>query len=199
MFLNRADKKLATWSWMFHAVGATVTLTLVFATVILVIRPMENRVVELREKATELSAALSVEEAARTEHQLLTSRRIVADGKIEQLLNRIPNVPRESDFLGQITTLAAEVGLSIVDYRPGSAAEKKGYKQMTLTLSSDGSYESVCRFLNRIHQLPRLSRILSLDISPLGESGTYKMMMTLTIFFAPDSKLAVARLEPENV
>ncbi|MEQ9406121.1 MAG: type 4a pilus biogenesis protein PilO [Fuerstiella sp.] len=195
MFLNQAERKLATWSWMFHACGAVITVAVLCTTVLLLLRPMENRVVQLRHRATELSAALAKEDAVKAEHQQLTARRLEADDKIEKLLDRIPNVPRESDFLGQITTLAAEVGLSIIDYRPGTATEGKGYQQMTLTLSSDGSYESVCRFLNRIDQLPRLTRVLTLDITPLADDTGCKMLMTLTIYFAPDSKLPLADLD----
>ncbi len=199
MLGNRTEKSLATWSRMFHAIGATVTVVLVSATVLFVIRPMEDRVVQLQHRAEELSEALSIADEVKSEHELLTSQRLAADDKVEKLLDRIPNVPRESEFLGQITTLAREVGLSIVDYRPGSASERKDYKQMTLTLSSDGSYVSICSFLSRIHQLPRLSRVLNLDIEPTGNGDVYKMMMTLTIFFAPDSKLAAAHSEEDHV
>ncbi len=199
MLLNRTEKQLATWSWLLHGIGAVVTAALVSGIVFLFIRPMDDREAELTKKAEELTAALDFENAVQSEHELLTAKILEADDMIDKLLDRLPNVPRESDFLGQITTLAREVGLSIVEYRPGNVSKKKGYKQMTLALSSDGTYVSVCSFLHRIHQLPRLSRVLALDVAPLGEGDAYKMMMTLTIFFAPDSELSVAGTEDDHV
>lgn len=199
MLLSRSERKLATWSWLFHAIGAAVTGVLLLGTVFLVIQPMDRRESDLKHQAAELTATLAAEDAVTAEHESLVAELLAADDMVEKLLNRIPAVPRESDFLGQITTLADEVGLSIVDYRPGSATEKKGYKQMTLTLSSDGSYESVCNFLHQIHQLPRLSRVLALDIAPVADGDVYKMMMTLTIFFAPDSHLSAERPEHDHV
>lgn len=184
---------------MFHAAGGAVTAGLIAVTVFLVIRPLELREQELSRKAVRLTAALAVEEDVHTQHRFLVQQQVEADDKIEQILDRIPNVPRESDFLGQITTLAADVGLSIVDYHPGGTSAQDGYKKMTLTLSSDGSYESVCGFLYRIHQLPRLSRVLSLDIAPVQGKDTYRMKMTLNIFFAPESNLSVAGLERDHV
>ena len=193
------EKQLTTWSWILHAVGIAVTAVLVSGIIFLFIRPMDDRETELAQKAKELTASLDFEDAVQSEHELLTAKTLEAGDMTETLLERLPNVPRESEFLGQITTLAREVGLSIVDYRPGNVSEKNGYKQMTLALSSDGSYVSVCSFLHQIHQLPRLSRVLALDVAPLGEGVAYKMMLTLTIFFAADSKLSIAGREDNHV
>ena len=192
MSRNCNDEKLARCSWGFHGLGLLVTAGVVLAALFLGIRPIEEQEARLLAKAAQLATALDIEAAVQAEHTLLAAKRQAADVKVQELLDRIPNVPRESDFLGQITTLASEVGLSIVDYRPGTATEKQGYKQMTLTLSSDGSYESVCSFLHKLNELPRLNRVTTLDIAPVNVQNQYQMMMTLTIFFAPDSQLPTA-------
>ena len=69
---------------------------------------------------------------------------------------------------------------------------------MTLTLTSQGSYEGVCNFLHRVNDLPRLSRANKMSIQPVIDGSTYSMDMTLTIYFSPKSHLAIAVKEANN-
>jgi Tfp pilus assembly protein PilO len=154
------EHSLTQWSRIFHAAGGLISLSLLGAVALLALRPLELRESQLQLRSEAIHSELSIAEAVRLEHEQLSSEIARVEDKIEQLLNRIPNVPRESDFLGQITTLAEQVGLAIIDYRPGSVSDAGQYKQMSLTLSSTGSYEAICRFLHEIQQLPRLSRVL---------------------------------------
>lgn len=198
MFVSRSEKKLGTWSWLFHCAGLSVAIAECAVILVLVIWPIDNRHAEVQRKTVDLRRILDRELDVRHEHQRLSQSLSAADEKIDGLLNRIPNLPREADFLGQITTLAREVGLEIVDYRPGGTTERGEYQEMIVTLSSEGSYSGLCSFLQRIHHLPRLSRVNELKISPRQDGQTYSLNMTLAIYFAPKNKLAGMGPEVSN-
>ena len=80
-----------------------------------------------------------------------------------------------------------------MNYHPGNIRETEEYNEMSLSMTSQGSYEGICNFLNRLHRLPRLSRTSKLSIAPAVNGQTYSLDMTLTIFFSPTSELASAR------
>lgn len=198
MPVSRKERQLNAWAWGLHAAGLLIAVggcLLMLSSVIVPLMQQNSDVVAREQK---LRKVLDLEDSVVQENERLTQILIEADQKIQSLLDRIPNVARESDFLGQITTLAREVGVEIMNYHPGQISPKTEYHEMTLTLTSQGSYEGVCNFLHRLHSLPRLSRANNMSILPVPGSHTYSLDMTLTIYFSPTSQLASGTKEPSN-
>ncbi len=190
MLTNRTEQKLSKRAWGLHFGGLVIAVAGCGVMLTGVILPLRAQNAELVLQGSELRKILDFETNVTQEHERLTVVLDEADQKIKSLLDRIPNVARESDFLGQVTTLAKDVGVEIMDYHPGNVSAKEEYHEMSLTLTSQGSYEGVCDFLHRLQGLPRLSRANKLSILPLQDGATYSLNMTLTIFFSPKSKLA---------
>lgn len=198
MLTSQTERKLRKWGWGLHLGGLLIaggSCGLMFRTVIF---PLMQENTEVVAREVELRKILDLDATLIQEHQRLTQILEEADQKIKSLLDRIPNVARESDFLGQITTLAKEVGVEIMDYHPGQISEKDDYHEMTLTLTSQGSYEGVCNFLHRLHNLPRLSRANKMSVLPVFDGNTCSLDMTLTIYFSPNSQLASAAKEADH-
>lgn len=189
MLVTRSEQKLSTWAIGFHVAGAAVVVAVAGAAFLLLLRPVSVRHARVVEKTASLQAVLEHEERLRREHERLSQSLLLAEQKVESLLERVPNVPREADFLGQVTTLAHDVGLEIIDYRPGGTAQREEYQEMTVSLTAEGSYPGVCSFLRRLHGLPRLSRVHELKIAPQANGEAYSTNMTLAIYFAPEHKL----------
>ena len=60
---------------------------------------------------------------------------------------------------------------------------KTGYAEMQVTLKGQGSFGSICSFIDQLTKLTRLSKIKDLTLSA-GESATeYPMTATLVIYF----------------
>lgn len=185
-------KRYALLSSVFHLVGLSVAVGICWLAVVFLLRPIEVERKKSIAEAEGVEEILQDEQSVTLRNQSLKRSLQEVDTRITRLLERIPNVPKEADYLGQVTALAKDVGLEIVDYRPASIQEHDEYHEMTVSLLSEGSYTGLCHFLNQISALPRLSRINELIITPRGK-GTYSVETKLTIFFAPSTQLATQK------
>ena len=190
MLITKTEQKLSRWALGLHCAGLLIAVAAGGFMLSGIIFPLMQQNSEIVGKEAKLRKVLELDEIVTRENERLTMTLGEADQKIQSLIDRIPNVARESDFLGQITTLAKEVGVEIMDYRPGQVSAKDEYHEMTLTLTSNGSYEGVCNFLHRLHNLPRLSRANKMAILPLDGGKACSLNMTLTIYFSPNNELA---------
>ena len=79
--------------------------------------------------------------------------------------------------------LAGAGRLSIKDFHPEKPEVKAGFAEMQVTLKGQGSFGSICSFIDQLSKLTRLSKIKDLSVS-VGESATeYPMTATLVIYF----------------
>lgn len=141
--------------------------------------------------AEEWSAAIKVDsEIVRQEVELIAewenteSELLTLKQRLEELKAQIPNGPEESRFLAQLSKLAEEAELGIRNFRPGPAEDSNDVKRIRVKLSGVGSYECLCRFLDGLQSLPRLTHVTTLKIDPADSDGQYPVDMELSIFFA---------------
>ena len=119
-----------------------------------------------------------------------THHRIAVD-KLNEVTTRIANlqrrVPRDADvgaFLKEVSQLAGEGKLKIKDFHPEKPEVKAGYAEMHVTLKGQGSFGSICTFVDQLAKLTRLSKIKDLTLSVTDNATEYPMTATLVIYFA---------------
>ena len=59
---------------------------------------------------------------------------------------------------------------------------------MQVTVKGSGSYASICRFVDRLAKLKRLSKVNDLTVSAEGNADEYPMTATLVIYFGLQGK-----------
>ena len=69
---------------------------------------------------------------------------------------------------------------------------------MQVTLKGNGSYASICRFVDRLSKLKRLSKVKDLSVSAEGDANEYPMTATLVIYFGLRGKEADAAKPPQE-
>ena len=104
--------------------------------------------------------------------------------RLEELKAQIPNAPEESRFLAQLSKLAEESQLGIRHFRPGPPEDSNDVRRIRVQLSGVGSYECLCRFLNGLNSLPRLTKVSMLKVEPPNSERQYPVNLELSIFFA---------------
>ncbi|MHC4403473.1 MAG: type IV pilus inner membrane component PilO [Planctomycetota bacterium] len=176
--------KLKILGWWLHGLGLTATLTILVCAELLVLRPIDRRAEASAERSGQLQAFLRDEDRMRAEHAQLADDLDHARRQAADLKRRIPDEPQEADFLAQISELADEVGLEILEYRPGMVVTEDSYSAMTVDLDCQGRYAGLCRFVNRLADLPRCSTVTRLEIESGEQADEYSVSMSLELYFS---------------
>ena len=199
MFSNDPDRKIDLLGWLLHGVGLAVAILLVAAAYIAIVLPIDRELAELSEREAQLQQLLNRSDQIRADRKNLKMELASARGRIQKMERSIPREPSEADFLAQIAEAAGQVGLQIEDYRPGDSTQERNYSRMEVLLSGNGSYGSICDFLERVQRFPRLSRIIHFEVSALDNVDRYPFKLTLAVFFDVRRPSATQSAEGKHV
>jgi Tfp pilus assembly protein PilO len=176
--------------WALHAVGLAVVLSSVCLAQAFVYRPLQLATGETLARRDEINRLLKDVNQLRAERDRLKQSLSEARQEEQRLLSRVPDAPHEGVFLGQVSRLAQEVDLQIRDYRPGEVRARSNYSEMEISLTCEGTYDSLCRFLDGLARLPRLAKLSLLDVTDPEGDGPYPATMKFTVYFSTNQKPA---------
>ncbi|MEZ6052687.1 MAG: type 4a pilus biogenesis protein PilO [Planctomycetaceae bacterium] len=183
---NNESQQLKSLGWGLHAAGASVAVALLLGIHGLVLSALRAENTRLEQQITVHSDYNDTASMISARHETLRAALTDRQNRLEELLTRIPESPRESEFLAQLTQLARQSGMTISQYTPGKAQQEKTHADLEVSLQADASYESICRFLYGLADLPRLCHVTSLSLAaPAPEQTIYPVEMTLRIFYTP--------------
>jgi Tfp pilus assembly protein PilO len=193
MFEHDFKRRLQTAVWSVHAAAVAILLAAVGSVYGLAMRPLDRRLAECRAESAKIEALLAHRDHIASEHAKLRQSLADVEEKAAAIQRRVPDEPMEAEFLGQVAQAAAQAGLQVRDYRPAGSTVKSACSRLEIQLACQGSYAALCRFLDRLAALPRLARVVNLDVT--GSSGAdCTMTVTLVVFFhinqSPDAKPA---------
>lgn len=112
------------------------------------------------------------------------------EARLKTLLDGIPESVQDSQFLGQVATLARESELLLEQFRPGNVEEAGEYQQLEIELTASGTHTSICRFLDGLQRLPRMCRVPELHIDASKDTEVFPVSLKVLIFFATDDAKA---------
>ena len=185
--LDRFDKiksyDLALNGTLFAATAIVLTVFYFIA-----IRPLDHQLSDQRHHLDRLKRTILRTSDISQKRQQLEAELSVAEQTTTKLLQRIPTSPRESDFLAQVCHLSNEVGMEVADYHPGVVDRRENHHEMEVRLSMRGTYESLCKFLEQVDGVPRLCRLIQLDVSHGTNTERLAVEMSFRIYFAPNSE-----------
>jgi Tfp pilus assembly protein PilO len=134
----------------------------------------------------------------REQHRKVTDKLDEVTSRIAKVQGRVPRDADAGAFLKQVTELASAEQFAIKDFTPDKPHERNGYAEMQVTLKGSGSYASICRFMDRLSKLKRLSKVKDLSLSAGGDASEYPMTATLVIYFGLRGKEAGAAKPPQE-
>jgi len=127
-----------------------------------------------------LAAALQASQASTETWQQISA----------QLQQRAMPAQDDIDFLDWINEQAQATGLSIKDFRPSGRDSVGDYEGRGLMLSTSGSFDSICKFLEAMRHCPRMNRITSVEIVPEGNQRESFAMSLRVVLFTRATKTA---------
>ena len=170
-----------------HVIGALIVVGVATAIGVWGYQPLKAKHTRTGKLLTATQEFVATGDSIESEARLVTQRLKETQTRYEEALRRVPGDTHESEFLSQLSTLAADTQLVIREFRPGSVTHRKTYNEVEIRLSAEGSYSHLCRFLAGLEGLPRLCNVRSLNVSGTGSSveGRYPIDLTVVVFFAP--------------
>ena len=113
-------------------------------------------------KATDIVVLTSLSKAREEIHQLRTQEVVRCE--------RASSHNDETSFLEWADRQSKETKLEVRDFRPSNRETHGDYITRTVVLSAQGSYESICLFLDSLRQCPYMLRVTSLEILPRDQN-----------------------------
>ncbi len=172
-----------------HVCGLGVVCTLAYVTWTFAIQP-------LRQQHTTLATRIQTERRLQSQSADILARHREIEGQVADFegsfahaISRLPETPRESEFLAQVTHLARTCGLKIQRYHPREPVNEGTHTALEVQLDAAADYAGICQFLDGLRTLARLCRVTRLRVHT-GDSKTNELPieMTLRIYYAPLTK-----------
>jgi Tfp pilus assembly protein PilO len=120
-------------------------------------------------------------------HRELRETVTTLDSQIAAVRRRIPNEPLEATFLSDATSIAQEEELLIDNFRRLSIERLPEYSEVDVVISGRGSYAGICRFIDRVSQLARLSTVRRCSIKTDVSATSYPFEVVYSLQFAMQS------------
>ncbi len=187
--LPAVNQPLRTTDLGLHLCGLGVAATVMYATWIFAIEPIRHQQSGLQQRIHYQQRILNDEVAIRSLHARLELQVAHSQATFERVLARIPETPRESEFLAQITHLARTCRLKIQRYHPREPVNEGTHTALEVQLDASADFEGICTFLDGLRTLDRLCRVTRLRVQAVEtEAQQLPIEMTLRIYYAPLEK-----------
>ena len=169
-------------NWLVHLAGV---LSLVaggglYEAVVSSLIDREKR--EIAAESAEKEKFLAHAHQVRVEHKTLTTRLEQLETNAVTMRQRIPEQPREAEFLKQVTQAADDEGLKIHRYERGSIDRKPTHSEFTVRLSCEGDYRAIVGFLDRMAKLSRVATVHAMGLTS-GSTATYPFDLSLVLYY----------------
>jgi Tfp pilus assembly protein PilO len=183
MMMEVIDEDTKRFGRLLHYAGVLATVICTTVGYSFLHAPAVREIAETSAKIDDLLASVRNGPVTREHHRIAVEKLHEVTTRIANLQRRVPRDADAGAFLKEVTQIAKSDQLGIKDFHPEKPEVKTGYAEMQVTLKGQGSFGSVCSFIDQLTKLTRLSKITNLTLS-VGDNATeYPMTATLVIYF----------------
>jgi Tfp pilus assembly protein PilO len=177
------DEDTRRFGRLLHYAGVLATVVCATLGYSFLHAPAVRGISETSSRIDELLLSVRNGPVMREQHRAVSEKLREVTTRIANVRRRVPRDAEAGSFLKEVTQLARAGQLDIKDVHGGKPETKAGYAEMQVTLKGQGSFGSICTFVDQLAKLTRLSKIKDLTVS-VGDSATeYPMTATLVIYF----------------
>lgn len=180
---NPVQNSIKTLSWLLHGISIVCVGSILAAYGWFVLKPLIESEQVCRQRIGQLETLLVRAPKVRQENRAFNAELASLKHTVEETQRRLPSELREHEFVEQIRAVAADSNMNIGDYQLGLTTELESYSQTELTLQCTGSYASICRFLDKIDHLARITEISNLQIESNDNFHSYPVQVTFVLYF----------------
>ena len=178
------DEETRRFGRLIHYAGVLATVACASFGYSFLHAPAVQAIADTAARIDEVVQSVQNAPVIRAQHKIVSEKLKEVTTRIANVQRRVPQTSDEGDFLQQLTQLAGDENLAIKEYDPGKPEARNGYAEMQVTLKGEGSFGSICTFVDRLNKLARLSKIKELTLQAEDNRAEYPMTATLVIYFA---------------
>jgi Tfp pilus assembly protein PilO len=180
---SRIENSINTLRWALHGACLVCVAGLVAAYGWFVFKPLMEKEQVCQLRITQLKELLVKTPRVRQENRAFHAELAALKHTVEETQRRLPRELREHEFVEQVRQVAAKTGIEIDDYQLGLVTELESYSQAEITFQCQGSYASICQFLDEIDHLARITEISNLQIESADNFHSYPVQVTFVLYF----------------
>lgn len=180
----KQKKSLSQTRLIWRLVGSLLSAVIIVVGFALT-NPLITAQEELKQRLASVAALKATDEAVLANvAKVEDETRLLRDKEIERCARSSPRND-ETAFLAWANVQSKECSLEVRDFRPSNREAHGDYSSRTVVLSAQGSYESICRFLDRLRECPYMLRLTSLEILPQDQTrSTFGATFNVILFTA---------------
>ncbi|WP_197525114.1 type 4a pilus biogenesis protein PilO [Botrimarina hoheduenensis] len=129
---------------------------------------------------------LSLQEApgVRSRHSVLKSQLDGLLTRVEDVTKRMPNEPRDDEFLADLSRIAREKGVQLEDFRRGTVSQDKTHSSLNVMVTARANHAGLCGLIDAVQRLPRLAELNEMQITGAAQGETYPVLLQYTLYYA---------------
>lgn len=178
---------------VLHVVFAAVLFGCIMTVQSIWLSRLASEKMEAAKEATWIRERMTQTSEITKEHTAMVTLMDALQNRADSIRARIPDRPNEGQFLEQTTNAAKASGVQVKEYRRGKIEFDGDHSQLRVHISLLGPFANICDYIDRLENLPRISRISQMRIKSDKQTDTYPVDLTLTLFFradTPDERIA---------
>lgn len=185
--INRAEINLNTLRVVIACAGVATLLLAVGLFHRFVISPYVRQCDLDQRRSDQLIELGNRADAVRTKHRQLKAELVTLQKSVEDTLQRLPAASEEYQFVAQVEEVAQANRVEITNSMIGNVERGESLSRAYVTFECIGSFASICRFLDGIDHLTRLTEVARLEIEPGENLQRYPFQATFVLYFTGNS------------
>jgi Tfp pilus assembly protein PilO len=184
------DDETRRFGRMLHYAGVLVAVVCATAAYSFLHAPTVQAIESTSARIDEVLLSVQNAPLIQEQHQKVSQTLAKVKEQIATIQQRVPQTDEAGEFLKAVTKIAGEENFAIKNFQPEKPANRDGYAEREVTLKGQGSYESICTFVDRLGKMTRLSKVKTLRLAVGDTSTQYPVTATLVIYFGLQGKNA---------
>ena len=165
-----------------HLVGALVVLGVIGVYYVGVYRPLQAKEAAYRNRTEQLDALSSQTGSEASQNRQLRGRLSEIETAVAQINAQLAAQTHDPAWVESITELASSVDLEISNYQIGVTETLPTHTQTAVDISCLGSYDSICRFLEKAEQLTKTTKLSKFKLGPAINLDRYPIQLTFVLY-----------------
>jgi Tfp pilus assembly protein PilO len=166
-----------------HLAGVMVAMSTTVGFYLFAYRPLVLRQLENTARAEQLELLTSHAAAIHTQHTQLRQELATLTSTVDAVRSRIPEEPLDAEFVRDVRRLATEAGVEVRDHRLAPPQRLGTHSQSEVHCDCLGRYDSICRFLDQVEQIPRIVKVAKLELGTSDNSDVYPLQVTFVLYY----------------